>query len=400
MKSLSKVILTCLGFLFFFSSVRASPTSALLLAGESPPAVILYIGDGMGAEHRKAGRWSSVGMGGSLNMDDLAASGWSKTMEAEGKITDSAAAATAIATGKKTYKGRVSVSVDGKALPTILEYAQRQGMAVGLVTNVPLAHATPAAFAAHELSRYAYTNIALQMAQHQVEVLLGGGESDFLPVTETGCHPDLGYRTDGRNLISEAVAAGYTHICDTADLGAVDLENTTHLLGTFADDGMPRPFEPSLEEMTAAAIAILSNDPEGFFLMVEGGQIDWAAHANIGEDVIGDVLGLDAAVGLGLDYGTTNPNALVIITADHETGGMSVNLTSSGLGSEDGPFLMPDDTVFYINWTTGGHTGADVPVTATGFRAETLNGTYENTHIYYSMHSVFGWEVLAPLLAR
>jgi len=400
MKSQYKLVVTILGFLCIFQAAGSTPTSALPLEGDSPPAVILYIGDGMGEAHRRAGRWSSVGMGGSLNMDTLTASGWSRTSNAAGEITDSAAAGTAMATGQKTFNGQVSIGVRGESLLTILEYAQRQGMAVGLVTNVPLAHATPAAFAAHVLSRYEYTNIALQMAEHQVEVLLGGGESDFLPETEAGCHPDPGNRTDGRNLIAEAVASGYIHVCDAASLAVVDLENTTHLLGTFADSAMTRPFEPSMEQMTAAAIAILSQDPHGFFLMVEGGQIDWAAHANVGQDVISDVLGLDAALGLGIDYALTNSNALVIVTADHETGGMSTDLISSGDPDEDGPFYMPDDTPFYINWTTDGHTGTDVPLTASGLQAHTLNGSFENTRIYYSMHSVFGWEVLAPLIVR
>jgi alkaline phosphatase len=305
-----------------------------------------------------------------------------------------------MATGSKTLNGRVSIDIAGLSLPTILEQAQKRGWAVGLVSTVQIAHATPAAFAAHELSRYNYSQIAEQMLEHQVNVLLAGGEDDWLPETVSGCHPNLGHRTDGRNLIAEAVLDGYTYVCSPADLASVDLENTTHLLGLFADDGMRRPYTPTLSQMTETAITILSQDPDGFFLMVEGGQIDWAAHVNDGANVISDVLDFDAAVATGLAYTQSNANALLIVTADHETGGMSVDLTSSGNPDEDGPFWMPDGTPFYINWTTINHTGGDVPVAASGPKSEMLIETYENTHIYETMHLFLGWQVNLPIIHK
>jgi alkaline phosphatase len=134
--------------------------------------------------------------------------------------------------------------------------------------------------------------------------------------------------------------------------------------------------------------------------MVEGGQIDWAAHANDAENVINDVIGFDDAVLLGLNYGSSNPNALIIVTADHETGGMTVGFESSGEDDEDGPFSMPDETLFYVNWESTGHTGADVLTTADGYLASRLTGTYENTYLYDVMHSVFGWGVSLPIILR
>jgi alkaline phosphatase len=238
------------------------------------------------------------------------------------------------------------------------------------------------------------------MLDQKVNVLLAGGEDDWLPETETGCYPNPGHRTDGRNLITEAIANGYTYVCEAKDLEVLDLENESHFLGLFADDGMLRPYTPTLPMMTTTAIDVLSQDPDGFFLMVEGGQIDWAAHMNDGGDVITDVLGFDSAVARALDYASINPNTLIIVTGDHETGGMSADLVSSGQPDEDGPFLMPDGTPFYINWTTIYHTGVDVPVTAFGPNSEFLIGTYENTHIYEVMRRFLGWQVNLPLIRR
>jgi len=354
----------------------------------------------MGEAQRTSGQWASKGQDGLLNMDTLLVSGWSATSNISGTITDSAAAATAMATGVKTLNGRISIDNEGNSLPTIMEQAQERGWAVGLVSTVQIAHATPAAFAAHELSRYNYSQIVEQMLAHQINVLLAGGEDDWLPETESGCHPNLGNRTDARNLIAEAVLDGYTYVCSPADLASVDLENTSYLLGLFADEGMLRPYTPTLSQMTETAITILSQDPDGFFLMVEGGQIDWAAHANDGANVIFDVRDFDAAVAAGLAYADGNPNTLLIVTADHETGGMSVDLTSSGKPDEEGPFWMPDSTPFYINWTTINHTGVDVPVTASGPKSEWLTETYENTHIYETMRRFLDWRINLPMIHK
>jgi len=380
------------------SPVNTIAASKSSIQPDPPPAIILFIGDGMGAAQRTAGRWASVGQTGQLNMDRLPVSGWVMTHNAANAITDSAAAATAMATGEKTFNGYLSISVDLRELPTILEQVQSRGWAVGLVSTTQISHATPAAFAAHEVDRANYTQIALEMLEHQPNVLLAGGEDDFLPDTETGCYPNSGHRDDGKNLIAEAVAAGYTYICDAGGLAAMNPGNTSQVIGLFADDGMLRPFTPTLEQMTAAALAILSQDPDGFFLMVEGGQIDWAAHDNEAELVIDDVLTFDAAVGQGYQYAQTNPNTLVIVTADHETGGMSVDLESTGEPSEDGPFSMPDGTDFYVNWTTLGHTGVDVPLSAWGPQSQGLAGTVDNTYIYTVMHRLPGWELYLPII--
>lgn len=348
--------------------------------------IILVVGDGMGEYHRKTAQWRKIGQFGSLAMDDMPVSGYSKTGSANSFITDSAAAATALSTGEKTNNDVIGLDPDLNILTTILEEAQSLGKAVGLVTTTQITHATPAAFAAHVESRDMMTEIASQMLSARVDVLLGGGESEFLPTSETGCYPNSGMRTDSRNLINEAITAGYTYICDSAGLTAVDPAATTRLLGLFADEGMSRPFTPSLTEMVRKAVDILSMNPTGFFLMVEGGQIDWASHSNDSTNAINDTIELDAAVEVIQAFAGISDETLIIVTADHETGGMTAYLEPTGNPSEDGPFQMPDLTPFYIDWSSSDHTSSMVPTTAQGPSSKWLTGEYENTYIYTVMH--------------
>jgi alkaline phosphatase len=293
-----------------------------------------------------------------------------------------------MSTGNKTYKGRVAVDSDGNPLKTILEYAQEHGKSVGLITTVFLTDATPASFAAHVPDRMEMRNeIAAMILEHQVDVLLGGGEDDFLPTSVEGCFPEMGHREDGRNLIDEAIALGYTYLCDATALAKINTDRDLQVLGLFGDEAMDRPYAPTLAEMTQVAIEILSKNPAGFFLMVEGGRIDWACHANKAQLAMDDTLGFDEAVALARDFTEADGETLLIVTADHETGGMSADLNPSGQPGEDGPFSMPDGKSFYVNWTTDYHTAADVPVTAMGPGAEMLSGSYENTYIFEVMYS-------------
>ena len=352
-------------------------------------SIILFIGDGMGDEHRLAAQWLAVGKSGTLVMDQLSTKGWAKTGSAEGRVTDSAAAATAMASGVKTKNGIIGMDADLNRHTTILEKAKRQGKMVGLVTTTQLSHATPAAFAAHISNRDLMTAIAAKLMAAEVNVLLGGGEDEFLPTTKKGCYPEPGERSDGLNLIEDALSSGYTFVCNPVDFSAVDARSTVKLLGLFADEGMTRPFSPTLAEMTQKAIDILSKSSRGFFLMVESGQIDWASHENDAENAILDTIELDKAVKVAVDYATANDNTLIIVTADHETGGMRVGLNPTGSPEEDGPFIMPDGTAFYVNWSTRRHTAPLVPVTSLGPFTGMLAGIYENTRIFDVMSQVF-----------
>ncbi len=350
-------------------------------------AIILFIGDGMGVNQRLAAQWFAYGQDGSLIMDTLPVRGSQQTAAANTDVTDSAAAATALATGERTNYRYVGVDPQGENLTTILEHAQARGWSVGLVTTVQLAHATPAGFASHVTSRDYMLEIARQMLAAQVDVLLGGGEDDFLPGDQHGCYPDPGHRGDGSNLVEQAVEDGYTYVCTAEELAALDLSSVDRLLGLFGDDELDTPFQPTLTEMTLAAIEILSRNPNGFFLMVEGGQIDWAGHDNIGHENIEFTLGLDAAVSNALVYATVNPNTLLIVTGDHETGGLTLNQDNVGSFKQDGPFAMPDGSTFWVDWEIGSHTGVDIPVTALGPWSELLAGEYPNTHIFDVMYA-------------
>lgn len=386
-------IFVFLSLIFFFlngcssSSINDSNES---LSEANVKNIILLIGDGMGSEHIKAARWKKVGENGSLNMDNLPYNGWIETLSADNAITDSAAAATAFATGVKTNNGVISLDPNLNFLPTILEDAKKHGKSVGLVTNVQISHATPAAFASHVDSRNKMNEIALQLLENHVDVLLGGGEDEFLPISDNGCFPEPGERNDSRNLINEAISDGYTYVCDSNSLENVSPLSTNKLIGLFSDEGMVRPFTPSLELMAQKAIEILSQNENGFFLMIEGGTIDWASHANDALNTINDTVDFDKAIKVAFDFSKSNDNTLLIITADHETGGMSVSLSPTGLSGEDGPFYMPDRTEFFVNWTTMGHTEKNVPVKAGGGKSYLLENTNDNTYIYDVMKQSYG----------
>ncbi len=364
-----------------------------------PTNIILFIGDGMGDAQRTAAQWAAYGQDSHLAMDSMPHSGWARTGSLLG-VTDSAAAATALATGHKTLDGMIAMDPLFNPLQTILEQAQRRGMAVGLATTTEIAHATPAAFAAHVPLRTQMADIARQMIERRVNVLLGGGEDDFLPPSATGCFPAPGDRSDGRTLIQEATDAGYVYVCDGVALMAAP-PDTSRLLGLFVDAGMTRPHSPTLATMTHAAITLLSQDPEGFFLMVEGGQIDWAAHNNDAANVISDTLAFDDAVAIAQAFAVGHPQTLIIVTADHETGGMAASLTPTGAEDEDGPFAMPDGTPFYVTWAGGAHTTTPVAVMAQGPGSYLLEGEYENTHVYEVMiAALFSWRIDVPVVTR
>lgn len=318
--------------------------------------VILLIGDGMGVTAIRATQIATVGPNNKLSMQTLPYAGLVTTHSLDSIITDSAASGTAMATGYKTNNGIVSMLPNGTILQTILEYAETKSKSTGLVVTSRITHATPATFASHVPNRGLENDIALDMLYASVEVLLGGGRSYFLPEPE-------GYRTDGRNLVDEALALNYTYLETREDLLKVQSDKA---LGLFAMSHMSRvPREPSLVEMTNKAIELLSQDNDGFFLMVEGSQIDWAGHGNNATWLIDEVAEFDKAVEVAIDFAIVEPSTLVIVTADHETGGMAIN----------GPNQY--------GWTTRDHTSTMVPVFANGPRGSPpfATSTIDNTDI-------------------
>jgi alkaline phosphatase len=383
--------------------VSTQPTAEGTQAARS---VILLIGDGMGNAQRTAGRLYSVGRDGGLSMDSLPVTGLLHTWSASSLVTDSAAAGTALATGVKTNNNAVGVDPSGSPQPSILELAKIAGKSTGLITTTYSADATPASFAAHNVDRHNYNDIALDIFNHSVDVLLGGGETYFLPAGTAGCYPADGARTDGRNLIQEAVANGYKAVCTAADFNAVDPSTTDRLIGTFADTDMTRPYAPDLAAMTDKALSILDKNSNGFFLMVEGGQIDVAAHVNDAVDALSDVVGFDQAVQVAFEYQQQHPDTLVIVAADHATGGLAIEDAAQDgpcpevnpndprecrtLLWEDGPFSENKGGEFWIDWTTNNHTADDVPVSATGPGSTDLEGNHENTDVFQVMRKALG----------
>jgi alkaline phosphatase len=285
--------------------------------------VILMIGDGMGAEQVELARLFAPG--GELAMDRLDRNpNFMTTDDVDGNITDSAAAATAMATGEKTFDGAIAVDVDGNPLETVLERAERHGKTSGVLTSVQIACATPGAFSAHTDSRSNQTEISLQQAAAGIEVLLGAGRHTYLP---GGC-----CGTGGPNLIEELIDDGYEYVTNAQELADATAPNGT-LLGFFGGIAMPyvldQPLDPgnnvpSLAEMTAKAIEVLNRDPDGFFLMVEGGAIDWVAHNRDPAGTLGETTAFDEAVQVALDFANADAETLLVVTADHETGGLKL----------------------------------------------------------------------------
>ena len=339
-----------------------------LVATKDVKNIILMIGDGMGLTQINATRIHAVGPDGFLHIDRMPVAGFIRTHAADNLITGSASGATAYATGVKTNNGMISVTPTGERLYTVLEGARDRDKSTGLIATSTITHATPACFAAHVKSRSNERKIAKHLIENKVNVILGGGKYFFVP-------DPADTQNDYPNLIERGTNMGYTFIETREELMNVD---TDHLLGLF-QMGSLSTFdpEPSIAEMTQKAIDILSKDTAGFFLMVEGSQIDWGSHSNEPAYTIRQMLLFDQAIEVAINFALTDQNTLVIITADHETGGMTIN--GGGL---DGSEIKP-------RWTTGEHTGVNVPILAYGPHAEMFMGLHDNTYVGLSIASLF-----------
>jgi alkaline phosphatase len=391
----------------------ASAAPAPSAQPQAPQArnVILLIGDGMGDTHILATRYWDRGKDGRLAMDGIGVTGEAATDSADDYVTDSAAAGTAIATGVRTNNGVVAFGPAGEPLTSILVEAQRAGKSTGLITEVPMAHATPAPFAARAVSRRQMNEIAAQMLnvdpgmlERDVDVLMGGGEANFVPSGVPGkhCAAADSARTDGRNLIGIAEARGYRHVSTAAELKAVSPGPATKLLGLFACRAMAwdlsRPAaEPTSVEKLQKALEILGGNPKGFFLMLERGRIDWAAEANDGLNTVGETRAFDNAVAAALDFARRDGNTLVVVTADHEAGGMSIVWPIRPARDEDERGLnlqtLPTadgGTISLAFATHPGHTAAPVTVRAFGPGAGSFAGIQHLKDLYWKMRSAAG----------
>jgi alkaline phosphatase len=389
------------GFLAAARWQRLAAVSAIALAaagaaparadgGEKGNAknIIVMVPDGMGLADVTATRIYKHGLDGMLNFETLEHIGYQRTYSANSTITDSAPAASAWACGEKFNNGEICFHGDGRPFkPSILELAKKQGKATALVATSTITHATPASFGAHVVNRNCENEIARQFIQVTgVDLLLGSGVSKFQSTTADAC----GTKGD---FIAEAQAKGYAVAYDKAGMDAAVAEGSKQILGLFGNGGTvpeylrtPATTEPHLPEMTAAALNVVEKNKRGFFLMVEGSQVDWANHAKDYPYQLGEMLAFDDAVKVVRDWIEADEdrreNTLLIVVADHDTGGFAINGPQSAL-------LKKGEKV-EAGWTTGNHTGVDTLVWSQGPGSQALTRALDNTEIYGVMVKALG----------
>jgi alkaline phosphatase len=317
--------------------------------------VIYMIGDGMGLPAVYAAMTVSDYP---LNLEKATTIGLQKTYSSDSYITDSGAAGTALATGHKTKNGSIGVDALGKSVNSILEIAENNNLATGLICTSSLTDATPASFISHQQSRYNLEDIAKDFLKTDIDLFIGGGYYNFVK------------RTDGLNLSDSFKLKGYE--VDTS-MNMILNSNATKIAGFIAP--LDPPFRLAgrgnmLPEATRKAISILKKNPKGFFLMIEGSQIDWAGHANAADTLVDETLDFDGAVGVALDFAIDEGHTLVVVTADHETGGVTIT------GGDN------KNNKVHLEFSTKGHTAVMVPVYAFGPGSEKFSGIYDNTLLF------------------
>lgn len=350
------------------------PTIMLLLSlagtgfpqsSEKVKNIILMIGDGMGTAEVYAAYTVNKGR---LNLERSHYTGFSKTSSADNYITDSGAGGTAIATGKKTNNTFIATLPDSAPAKTILEIAEENGLSTGLVATCALTHATPASFIAHRPSRYDSLGIAAEFVGSGIDVFVGGGRIHFEE------------RPDGRNISDLLRKEGCSVVYSLDSLSTTNADRA----GCFVTDKQLSPVNKGrgnfLTEATRVSLSRLKENERGFFIMIEGSQIDWGGHANDIDYQVSETIDFDKAVGEAMNFADENPGTLVVVTADHETGGLTI------LGGDI------DAGQLKSGYSTGYHTGIMVPVFAYGAGAEIFSGIYENTELFHKMIRLLGFE--------
>jgi len=289
--------------------------------------------------------------------------GFIKTASSSHRITDSAAGATAFASGVKTYNAAIGVDSDTLPVETIVEILARENWKTGLVATSSITHATPASFYAHVAHRKMEEEIAKQLASANIDIFIGGGEKFF------------GSRSDSINFLSHLVDHGYivkTQI-DNYSWDEKLSEKEAHLLSENAMMKMSEGRGNFLMKASNYTISKLNQGDQRFFVMIEASQIDWGGHANDHEYILSEMMDFDETINAVLDFAEKDGETLVIVTADHETGGYALSGSKEAKHGVIGTF------------STGGHTAALIPVFAFGPGAEKFQGIYENTGIFHKM---------------
>jgi alkaline phosphatase len=354
-------LFACLGLLWQCAAAKQQPAPAQPVRfAENPRNVILMIGDGMALSQISAGiYWKGVGKSA---FEQFPVVGFHKSHASDNKVTDSAAGATAFACGHKTYNGAIGVLPDDAPCQTLLEDLSHAGFASGMVVTCSATHATPAAFIAHQKIRAFSENIALDYLQTPLDCFVGGGQGYFTD------------RPDKLNLQDSLKKRGYVVKSGTSFRG-LPLDGAAPFMLFTAPKEPPtatagRRYLAPATEMSCQFLK--KRNKQGFFLMVEGSQIDWALHANDRNWLKAEMLDFEAAVQKALDFAAADGETLVLVTGDHECGGLALHA---------GPRATDIQPAFASKM----HTAALTPVLAFGPQAALFSGIYDNTEVYLKM---------------
>lgn len=331
------------------------PSTGSPASATSPRSIIMLIADGAGLAH-----WTLAAFADDeLSVREMKTVGLVDTRGADHTVSGSAPTATAYATGVRSFMGAVGVGPDSLPRESVVEAAMARGMSTGLMTTTSIVDATPAAFGAHGPSRYDSGNLARQISTKGITVLMGGGRAAFRPAAQP----------DSRDLLAE-VREVYSYVESVEELRDLDPDTVDNLLGLFVEGemGIVEARGDALRVMTSTALDILGRDPDGFFLMIENEESDTQSHGNAPEEVVTrEMLDFDASVALALDYQRRNPQTLVVVTSDHETGGISLT--------------YDERREIVMRYATGSHTGTLVPLFASGPGAERFAGIIRNDEV-------------------
>ncbi len=334
---------------------------------QKPTSLIIFIGDGMGVPHVYAAMTVS---GDEMTFPFFPVTGFSRTHSLNKYSTDSAAGGTALATGEKTNNRMIAMRPDSTDLVTLLEYAKSSGKSTGIVCTSSLTDATPATFMSHTPLRYNYRKIAQQYPDGAADIFIGGGRDYFTVVIDSS-----GKTNESDDVVRKLADKGYAVVYTLEDFVNSESER---IAGLMSPGDMPMLSEGRdphyLASATRKAIEVLSRNRKGFVLMVEGSEIDHAAHGNDTKMVTEEVLDMDRAVAVAYEYAKTKGNTLIVVTADHETGGMSISGGDLTKREVTGAFSIT------------GHSGIMVPVFAYGPGASAFTGVHENAELFHNFY--------------
>ncbi len=335
---------------------------------EKPVNIIFLIGDGMGLSAVSTGFYFGDQPSVFNRFREI---GLQQTSSASHKVTDSAASGTALASGTLTYNGAIGMDTARVSVQNIAELLASMGWSTGVVATSTISHATPASFYAHVEQRAMEEEIAAQLIDSEIDFFAGGGRARF------------NMRNDSVDLLPLAAEKGF--VIDTAGLPAPGTLSADKKYGFLPEaDAMPPVVKGRgdfLPAATTLAISHLSQNEKGFFLMVEASQIDWAGHANDVEYLVSEMLDFEKVIAAALDFAEKDGNTLVVVTADHETGGYTLGSQRPRPGQKITMDYSGMDPVF----ATTGHSATLIPVFAFGPGAEQFKGIYKNTEINHKM---------------